>query len=69
MLPWRARPVPFCFHGFLPPPETSLRPLVSCVPARCPAISRTTAWWTSAAFTGAPNTAASSSSVARLLPL
>src|SRR3989339_1514135 len=25
--PCRARPVPFCFHGFLPPPRTSLRPL------------------------------------------
>lgn len=23
MLPWRARPLPFCFHGFLPPPRTS----------------------------------------------
>src|SRR5437899_1573321 len=23
MLPARARPVPFCFHGFLPPPRTS----------------------------------------------
>ena len=32
--PWRARPVPFCFHGLRPPPETSLRPLVSWVPAR-----------------------------------
>src|SRR5215813_12903073 len=31
--PWRARPVPFCFQGFLPPPDTSLRPLVSWVPA------------------------------------
>src|SRR3989338_8685703 len=26
--PWRARPVPFCFHGFLPPPRTSPRSLV-----------------------------------------
>lgn len=23
MLPWRALPLPFCFHGFLPPPLTS----------------------------------------------
>jgi hypothetical protein len=30
----RARPVPFCFHSFLPEPETSHRPLVLCVPAR-----------------------------------
>ena len=27
MEPWRARPVPFCFHGFLPPPETIARVL------------------------------------------
>src|SRR5436305_678274 len=26
--PARARPVPFCFHGFLPPPRTSPRVLV-----------------------------------------
>src|SRR6266542_4561626 len=25
--PCRARPVPFCCHGFLPPPRTSLLPL------------------------------------------
>ena len=24
MVPIRARPVPFCFQGFLPPPATSL---------------------------------------------
>ena len=30
----RARPVPFCFHSFLPEPETSLRFLVACVPWR-----------------------------------
>ena len=34
MEPWRARPVPFCFHGLRPPPETSLRPRVEWVPAR-----------------------------------
>ena len=45
--PCRARPVPFCFQGFLPPPDTSLRPLVSWVPARRAASSRTTAWWSS----------------------
>src|SRR3989344_9135538 len=28
MDPWRARPVPFCFQGFLPPPRTSPRVLV-----------------------------------------
>src|SRR2546423_8232983 len=44
--PWRARPVPFCFHGFPPPPHNSLPPLVSCVPARPAARSLTTALWT-----------------------
>src|SRR6516164_5166392 len=34
MLPTRARPVPFCRHGFLPPPLTSPRLLVECVPRR-----------------------------------
>ena len=43
--PWRARPVPFCFQGLRPPPETSLRPRVECVPARRAASSLTTAWW------------------------
>jgi hypothetical protein len=27
MEPWRARPVPFCFQGFLPPPDTMARVL------------------------------------------
>ena len=30
--PARARPVPFCCHGFLPPPRTSLLVLVETVP-------------------------------------
>jgi hypothetical protein len=30
--PARARPVPFCFHGFRPPPLTSLRVFVDTVP-------------------------------------
>src|SRR6266511_5081171 len=29
--PWRARPVPFCRHGFWLPPVTQRRVLVSCV--------------------------------------
>ena len=33
-LPWRALPVPFCRYGFFVVPDTSLRPLVLCVPAR-----------------------------------
>ena len=34
MEPWRALPVPFCLNGFLPPPRTSARVLVLCVPDR-----------------------------------
>src|SRR5215468_4894351 len=61
--PWRARPVPFCFQGFLPPPETSLRPLVSWVPARRSASSRSTAWCRSGVRISTPNTSGLSSSV------
>src|SRR3712207_8997257 len=32
--PIRARPVPFCFHSFLPEPETSQRTFVFAVPDR-----------------------------------
>src|SRR6266571_4536170 len=32
--PARARPEPFCRQGFLPPPETSPRDFVLCVPRR-----------------------------------
>jgi hypothetical protein len=34
MEPCRARPVPFCRHGFRPPPETSARVFVEWVPER-----------------------------------
>src|SRR3954471_24490764 len=40
--PWRARPVPFWRHGFLPPPRTWARVFVAWVPARWPAIAATT---------------------------
>ena len=40
--PWRARPVPFWRHGFLPPPRTWARVFVECVPARIPARPATT---------------------------
>src|SRR6266478_1153998 len=66
--PWRARPVPFCFHGFRPPPETSLRPLVSWVPARRAANSFTTLWWRRGTRTGPPKTSADSSSCSCALP-
>src|SRR5438034_4106095 len=68
MEPWRARPVPFCFHGFLPPPETSLRPLVSWVPARRAASSFTTAWWSNGMRTGPAKTSADSSSCCSAFP-
>src|SRR3990172_8002873 len=68
MEPWRARPVPFCRHGLRPPPDTSLRPLVSWVPARRAASSRTTAWGSSGTRTLTPKTFADSSSVSLLLP-
>ena len=32
--PARARPVPFCRHGFAPPPRTRARVFVEAVPAR-----------------------------------
>src|SRR5690348_1080240 len=41
--PARARPVPFCRHGFLPPPEMNPRVLVEAVPARRLAICILTA--------------------------
>ena len=34
VVPARARPVPFCFQGFLPPPLTSERDFCAFVPAR-----------------------------------
>src|SRR4029450_13545859 len=66
--PWRARPVPFCFHGFRPPPETSLRPLVSWVPARRAASPFTPLGWRSGTRTGPPKTSADSSSCSCALP-
>src|SRR5262245_43592746 len=66
--PWRARPVPFWRHGFLPPPDTSLRPRVSWVPTRRSASSRVTAWCRRGTRTATPNTADFSSRVPASLP-
>src|SRR2546421_4721530 len=44
MEPWRARPVPFCLYGFLPPPRTSPRVFTLCVPCRAAASWATTTW-------------------------
>src|SRR6202020_1669553 len=49
--PCRARPVPFCRYGFLPPPRTSPRVLVECVPCRAAASCATTTWWISGTLT------------------
>src|SRR3954469_16446938 len=59
--PWRARPVPFCFQGFLPPPETSELFLTATVPLR-----RLTCWnlatsYRRFGFGSAPNTSSESS--------
>src|SRR5437764_6661767 len=50
MEPWRARPVPFCLYGFLPPPRTSPRVLTLCVPCRAAASWATTTWCISGMF-------------------
>src|SRR5271170_3098512 len=44
--PARARPVPFCFQGFLLEPWTSPAVLVQAVPLRCAALCATTVSWT-----------------------
>src|SRR4051812_31576934 len=64
--PARARPVPFWRHGFAPPPRTSPRVLVECVPWRRAASSARTDSCTSGPLKRAPNTA--SSSVAVVVP-
>ena len=69
--PTRARPVPFCRHGFLPLPLTAARFFVACVPRRSEAFSCTTASQISSDFTRPPNTASFSSTAptVSLLPL
>src|SRR5579859_3848326 len=57
----RARPVPFCFHNFLPEPATDPRTLVAAVPARRAACECRTASYSSALLISAPNTASASS--------
>src|SRR5665213_1510219 len=60
-LPWRARPVPFCFHGFLVVPWMSLMPLVLWVPARRLASCHWTTRARMSLRTGKPNTSSASS--------
>src|SRR6202012_5199199 len=61
--PWRARPVPFWRYGFLPPPRTSPRLLVLCVPWRAAASWATTTWWISATLVFASKIDSGSSTV------
>src|SRR4051794_22932957 len=61
--PARARPVPFWRHGLAPPPRTSPRVLVECVPCRRAACSARTDSWTSGPLNSAPKAALSSFTV------
>src|SRR5262245_61991146 len=66
VVPWRARPVPFCRHGFAPPPETPARFFVACVPERRAASCRRTSAWKRWSFTGASKTPGERSTVPAL---
>src|SRR5512142_3160073 len=66
--PWRARPVPFCFHGLRPPPATSARTLVWCVPRRAFAIWRWKAWCIRSIFTLASKMSAGRSTCCTFSP-
>src|SRR5215471_4546995 len=68
MEPWRARPVPFCRHGLAPPPRTSARVLVDCVPARRAASWAVTTWCMSGTLASTPNQASSRSIALPALP-
>src|SRR5713226_335657 len=61
MSPTRARPVPFCRHGFLPLPLTSARFFVMWVPRRSAAFARTTDSQMSSPLTRPPNTSSRTS--------
>ena len=67
--PTRARPVPFCRHGFLPLPLTSARFFVACVPRRSAAFACTTDSQIRSVFTRPPNTSSLTSTRADLLVL
>ena len=66
--PWRARPVPFGRYGFLPPPRTSPRVFVSCVPWRAAASWATTTWCISGTLAVTSKTWSGSSTVPPFLP-
>src|SRR6478672_3239974 len=66
--PWRARPVPFWRHGFEPPPATSARVFVLCVPARRCASCALTTWCISGMFGSMPKRSSGASTVPALPP-
>src|SRR5262245_50296521 len=66
--PWRARPVPFWRHGFEPPPATSARVFVLCVPARRCASCAVTTWCITGMFGSMPNRSSGASTVPALPP-
>ena len=66
--PWRALPVPFCLNGFLPPPLTSARVLVLCVPARRAASWAVTTWCITGTLGWMPKMSSASSTSPAALP-
>src|SRR5437867_10726827 len=67
MEPTRARPVPFCRHGFLPLPLTFARFFVLCVPRRSAAFACTTDSHIRSAFTRPPKTSSLTSTLPTFL--
>src|SRR5687767_4342473 len=66
--PARARPVPFCRHGFDRPPETRARVFAARVPARAAAVSALTTSCTRCGFTSTAKTASASETSFDFLP-
>ena len=66
--PCLARPVPFCLHGFLPPPETSERVRADCVPCLWFARYALTISFMTETFGSIPKTPSASSIFSTSLP-
>ncbi len=60
--------MPFCLNGFAPPPATSARVLVDCVPDLAAASCATTTWCISATLGSWPNHSGSSPTVPSTAP-
>src|SRR3972149_1183794 len=67
--PCLALPVPFCCHGFFPPPDTSLLSFVCAKTFLALALSERKTCLTNSAFHGKPNTLAESVKVPFSFPL